>query len=232
MIYKHQYFALDTQSKKVFGENGKELRLTGNAYRMLIFLCENRNANLTEIGDHFDWVKDYNENHIRQYRYKINTIISHDVVEYKNGIYSLVGEVKEMDKLEKTERNTDLLQRDGVKLEKNIMSKAKDIKLTIIPAIAAIILLLLTFLDWPYGYYTFLRVVIMCVAIYYAYYLYITTKWQSFWFWVLVVIGILFNPVIPIQLGEKIIWSVIDVMVAIFFVSLIIKFKKNKLGIL
>ena len=47
MIYKHQYFILDTDSKKVFDENNKELRLTGNAYRMLVFLCENKNANLT-----------------------------------------------------------------------------------------------------------------------------------------------------------------------------------------
>jgi len=227
MAYKHQFFILDTESKKVFDENGKELRLTGNAYRMLVFLCKNRNANLTEIGDYFDWAKDYSENHIRQYRYKINTIIGHDLVEYKNGVYSLIGEVKEMDKLEETERNTDLLQEHSIELEKRIMSKAKDVKFTITPAITAIILLLLTFYDWPYGYYTFLRVVVTVVVIYYVYWLYVKTKLQNFWFWGLIVIGILFNPIIPIQLGEKIIWSVIDVIVTIFFISLIVKFKKK-----
>jgi len=40
MIYKHQHFILDSESKKVFDENNKELRLTGNAYRMPVFLCE------------------------------------------------------------------------------------------------------------------------------------------------------------------------------------------------
>lgn len=37
MIYKHQCFVLETEGKKVFDENKKELRLTGNAYRMLVF---------------------------------------------------------------------------------------------------------------------------------------------------------------------------------------------------
>ncbi len=70
MIYKHQYFRLDTQSKKVFDENGKELTLSGNAYRLLVFLCENNNATLTDINDFFDpaGAKDYTENHVRQYR--------------------------------------------------------------------------------------------------------------------------------------------------------------------
>jgi len=53
MIYKHNQFTLNTESKKVFDENGKELRLTGNAYRMLEFLCKNKSANLTEIGGNF-----------------------------------------------------------------------------------------------------------------------------------------------------------------------------------
>ena len=224
MIYKHQHFVLNSESKKVFDENNKELRLTGNAYRMLVFLCENKNANLTEIGDHFDWVKDYTENHIRQYRYKINTIIGNDVVEYKNGIYSLVGDIKE---LKEMERNTDLLHKDSIKSRKSIMEKIESIKFTIIPAIIASVLLLLSFFDWPYGYYTFLRVVVTIVAIYYIYWLYSLAKLQNIWFWGLIVIGILFNPIIPIHLGDKTIWGIIDVIVAVFFISLIIKFRKK-----
>jgi len=38
MIYKHKFFVLDPESRKVYDENGKELHLTGNAYRMLVFL--------------------------------------------------------------------------------------------------------------------------------------------------------------------------------------------------
>jgi len=54
MVYKHHSFTLDTESRKVFDENNKELRLTGNSYRLLVFLCENKTANITEIGDYLD----------------------------------------------------------------------------------------------------------------------------------------------------------------------------------
>ncbi|MDI6777619.1 MAG: SUMF1/EgtB/PvdO family nonheme iron enzyme [Patescibacteria group bacterium] len=95
MIYKHQYLKLDAESKKVFDENGKELVLTGNAYRLLVFLCGKNNATLTDINDYFDpaGAKDYTENHVRQYRYKINSIIGHNIVSYKNNIYSINGAV-------------------------------------------------------------------------------------------------------------------------------------------
>jgi len=100
MMYRHQYFKLDTKSQKVFDENDKELMLTGNAYRLLVFLCERENATLTDINDYFDpaGVKEYTENHIRQYRYKINSIIGYPVVAYKNAIYSLNGTVSKNEK--------------------------------------------------------------------------------------------------------------------------------------
>jgi formylglycine-generating enzyme required for sulfatase activity len=95
MIYKHRYFKLETESKKVFDENSKELTLTGNAYRLLVFLCERNNATLTDINDYFDpaGAKDYTENHIRQYRYKINSLIGYGIVAYKNNIYSIKGSI-------------------------------------------------------------------------------------------------------------------------------------------
>ncbi|MDP1845336.1 MAG: SUMF1/EgtB/PvdO family nonheme iron enzyme [Candidatus Moranbacteria bacterium] len=95
MVYKHPYFKLDTESKKVFDENSKELALTGNAYRLLVFLCDKNNATLTGINDYFDpaGAKDYTENHVRQYRYKINSLIGHGIVAYKNNVYSINGTV-------------------------------------------------------------------------------------------------------------------------------------------
>lgn len=130
MVYSHRYFNLNTESKKILDENGKELRLTGNAYRMLVFLCKNQHANLTEINEYLDWAKDYSENHIRQYRYKVNTIIGRDIVEYKNGIYSLVGEVKEVGNLEVAVGNTDLLPGREVELKrKEVNYMEKDQKL-------------------------------------------------------------------------------------------------------
>ena len=93
MIFKHRYFKLDTASKKVFDENNKELALTGNAYRLLVFLCNKKNATLTDINDFFDpaGAKEYTENHVRQYRYRINSLIGHNIVAYKNNIYSIDG---------------------------------------------------------------------------------------------------------------------------------------------
>ncbi len=102
MEYRHLYFKLDTARKKVFDENNKELVLTGNAYRLLVFLCGKKNATITDINDFFDpaGAKDYTEDHIRQYRYKINSIIGHDVVVYKNKIYSINGSVSKIEKEE------------------------------------------------------------------------------------------------------------------------------------
>jgi len=91
MIFKHRYFKLDAASKRVFDENNKELALTGNAYRLLAYLCDKKNATLTDINDFFDpaGAKEYTENHVRQYRHKINSLIGYNVVVYKNNIYSI-----------------------------------------------------------------------------------------------------------------------------------------------
>jgi formylglycine-generating enzyme required for sulfatase activity len=95
MVYKHSYFKLDTESKKAFDENGKELVLTGNAYRLLFFLCDKKNATITDINDYFDPAgsKDYTENHIRQYRYRIHSVIGRNIIAYKNNVYSIDGAI-------------------------------------------------------------------------------------------------------------------------------------------
>lgn len=228
MAYKHQYFSVEAESRKVFDENNKELKLTGNAYRVLVFLCENKNATITKIGSHLDFAKDYDENHIRQYRYKINTIVGHNIVDYKNGVYSIIGEVKEADKLEKNLRNTDLLQHKGIELSpentKKFMGKVNNIKFSRYPAVIAIIALLLTFFPWPYSYYNLLRILITVIAIYYAYYLYSTAKEQGFWFWTLIIIVLLFNPLFPIYLWSKELWIPIDIAVGLFFGFFTFKF--------
>jgi len=222
MIYKHLYFTLDSVKRRVFDENNKELRLTGNAFRMLVFLCQNKAATLTDIGFYLDMAKNYDENHLRQYRYKINSIIGHDIIDYKNGIYSIMGEIKELEKIEENNRNTDLLQQGSLKFH----HMSKEIKFVKWPAIISSIILVLTFFDMPSGYYTFLRFVITATAIYYAYYIYQQIKKMDFWFWTLVTIAILFNPIIPIYLYDKTIWQIIDGGVIIFIISLIIKYKK------
>lgn len=231
MYYKHEYFILDTDKRTVTDENGKELRLTGNAYRVLVFLCANKSGTVTDIGDFLDHAKDYDENHLRQYRYKINSIIGHDVVKYQNSIYSIEGAVEESQNQPVNDRNTDLLRSDAIKSEvipnKSAMPNKKFKKTTTIPAIIAIIALLLTFIDWSsYGYYTFMKFVVTAVAIYYAYYIYTELKEKGIWFWLLVGVAILFNPIVPIYLYDKSVWMVIDVVVAGYFIALLIKFRK------
>ena len=216
MVYNHSYFTLDTEAKRVFDENGKELRLTGNPYRLLVFLCEKKAVNLTEIGQHLDWAKDYNEDHIRQYRYKIETLVGHDIIDYQNGIYRLVGDV--------SEGNTDLLRPNT--LVSNSMKKA--VKFVRWPAILAIIGLLLAVLPLPYGYFTLLRFIVTAAAIYYGYYLYSVSKQTDFLFWALVFVAVLFNPIVPIYLGLKLVWAFFDIVVAIFFIVVISKLKRLK----
>lgn len=115
MIYKHKYFILDTSLRKVFDENNKELKITGNSFLVLVFLCEHGSATVTDISDVLDRSKNYEENHIRQYRYKINTIIGKNIVKYENKIYFIDGGTKKIENkdsliLDKNNRNTDLLQ--------------------------------------------------------------------------------------------------------------------------
>ena len=97
MIYKHQYFKLDTELRKVWDENGKELSLTGKGYDVLVFLCENRKATVDEVGDFLDGdsmkLPDYNV--IRQHPYKINKIVGHKVIKYENPYLSIDGAVEE-----------------------------------------------------------------------------------------------------------------------------------------
>ncbi len=223
MIYRHQRFQLDDQARKVFDENGKELVLTGNSYRMLVFLCEKKHATLTEIGEYLDHAKEYSENHLRQYRYKIETIIGRDVIEYKNGIYSIIGDVQESLELGKNERNTDLLRSNPAHLQESNMKKQEKLRFTKIPAIIAIAMLLLSYLSWPYAFFTLLRIVLTGSGIYYAYYLY-QKKDQSFWFWMMVIIAILFNPFAVIHLNRDI-WGVIDLIVAGLLVWFLLKNK-------
>lgn len=189
-------------------------------------MCANKSADLTQIGGFLDWAKEYTENHLRQYRYKINTIISKNVVEYKNGIYSLVGEIKESDKLAIGDRNTDLLQQTLLQ-SKKANKPIKMMKFIKFPAIVAIIILLLPFFSWAYGFYTFLRIIITGVSIYYAYYFY-SKKAMGGWFWILLAVAILFNPIAPIYIKDKGIWQIIDMGVSVFFASLIYRFRKNE----
>lgn len=98
-------------------------------------------------------------------------------------------------------------------------------RLIIWPAIIAIIFLLLALLDWPYGFYTLLKWIVTGVAVYYAYSIYEIIQKTNAWFWALVVIAVLNNPIAPIHLGDKGLWNIIDVIIVLFLLLLITKYR-------
>ena len=91
--------------------------------------------------------------------------------------------------------------------------------------IGAILFLLGALADNPYGYYQFLRWVILVIGAYSAYLVYNTEK--KIWAWIFGIIAILFNPIIPLTF-QRDIWQTIDVIVAIiFFTSLFQKHERK-----
>lgn len=98
------------------------------------------------------------------------------------------------------------------------------IKYKNITSIIAILMLLLAIPEglWPYGYYVFLRWIITGVAIFI---LWIAHNLERRgWFWLMMLIAILFNPIVPIHLDKEI-WVAIDFIVATLFLVSIFKIK-------
>ncbi|MFH0887720.1 MAG: YrzE family protein [Planctomycetota bacterium] len=91
--------------------------------------------------------------------------------------------------------------------------------------IVAIIMLFLSLDKQPYGYYTVLRFIVCGVGVYGAWLSYSIGKHG--WLWLLGIIALLFNPIIPIHFTKGF-WSIIDIGVAIIFLGSFIFFKKPK----
>ncbi len=75
----------------------------------------------------------------------------------------------------------------------------------------------LAIIDLPYGYYTFLRIAITSVAIYGI----IKEYKGEFDFWIIsfAIVAILFNPLIPVHLGDKDMWRVLNLVCGILFLT-------------
>ncbi|OJI07309.1 hypothetical protein BK005_01940 [bacterium CG10_37_50] len=87
----------------------------------------------------------------------------------------------------------------------------------------AVALLLGSFGDHPYSYYQLLRWVVAIVAFYSAYIA--SQKGNSIWMWVLIALGILFNPIKPFYL-ERETWQIMDVLGALILA--IFSFSKKR----
>jgi len=80
--------------------------------------------------------------------------------------------------------------------------------------IACIILLFVSLLQLPIGYYTFLRIIVCGTSAFSAFSYYVDNK--RGWAWLFGIMAIVFNPIIPLYLGKST-WSVIDIFTAIIF---------------
>jgi hypothetical protein len=78
--------------------------------------------------------------------------------------------------------------------------------------IIATLLLFFAVLDFPYGYYVFLRFFVCGVAGYGAFFA--AERRRQFWVWVLGGIAVLFNPIFPIHMDKET-WAVFDVIAGI-----------------
>lgn len=105
-------------------------------------------------------------------------------------------------------------------MEKEII-KYKNIASVI--AIAMLLLAIPTGI-WPYGYYVLLRWVVTATALFVLWIAY--TVERKLWIFLMAIIAILFNPIVPIYL-DKGTWVVIDFIVAILFLVSIFKIKRR-----
>jgi hypothetical protein len=76
----------------------------------------------------------------------------------------------------------------------------------------------------PYGYYTLLRWIVCGVAAFAAFRASVLDK--SGWIWVLAIVALFFNPMIPVHLTRET-WAFIDVGVAVLLLVSIVALDRN-----
>jgi len=98
------------------------------------------------------------------------------------------------------------------------------IKYKNIASVISVVLLLLAIpAIWPYGYYILLRWIVTASAIFLIWIAYDLKK--TFWLFLMGIVAILFNPIIPVYL-DKGTWVIIDFVVAVLFLIAVFKLKK------
>ena len=85
-----------------------------------------------------------------------------------------------------------------------------------IVAVISIALLVLAAVGrWPYGFYTFLRIVVCGSAVYLAVHAHQTRN--VLWAWVMGAVAVLFNPLVPVYLRRSQ-WFWFDVIASLVFI--------------
>lgn len=78
-------------------------------------------------------------------------------------------------------------------------------------------LLAIALFDLPYGYYTFLRLIVCLSAAYFSYIGFANEQGFTKYIWLGV--AILFNPLIPIYLDRSM-WAVLDIVTAVLYLTI------------
>ncbi len=71
-------------------------------------------------------------------------------------------------------------------------------------------------LDWPYGYYQLLRVMISVIAVFLA-----LRSWgqgRGAWAWGLAAMALIYNPLAPLSLGREL-WTFVNVISLAFLIA-------------
>ena len=90
-------------------------------------------------------------------------------------------------------------------------------------AISAIVFLAVA--PMPYGYYTFMKIIVFLSAGYEAYIGY-QTRQKGVWPWMWGIVAIVFNPLFPITMTKEI-WAVTDILIGgLFGISAFKTYKK------
>jgi hypothetical protein len=83
------------------------------------------------------------------------------------------------------------------------------------PSLIATVAVVVGFADLPYGYYMLLRLFLCGVSLFFLFGTRLALEdWHR---WILGGFAVLYNPVLPIRIGEKGIWEVVNVATVILF---------------
>ena len=89
--------------------------------------------------------------------------------------------------------------------------------LTLVYIVPAILLLLVTFVNFPYGFYTLLRLIVSISSGFIIYLNYKEEKRITTSVIIFTIICLLFNPIIPVHLTKSQ-WIPIDIITSIIFI--------------
>jgi NusA-like KH domain protein len=81
----------------------------------------------------------------------------------------------------------------------------------------------LGFGNWPYGYYQLLRLLLCLVSLFFISRSDLRLPdWSR---WVLGGFALLYNPIVPIQIGDKVVWEALNVLTIIFFWTALLRWR-------